>query len=58
MKTQMSVFDKHRLSIAKKTLRMNDVGVSIMGGMNKEEAREFLSEMGWSADKIVAFESE
>jgi hypothetical protein len=36
---QMSVFDKHQLAIAKKTLKMTDAGVLIMGGMTKEEAR-------------------
>ena len=42
MKANLSVFDKHQIAIAKKTLKMNDVGVLIMGGMTKEEARAIL----------------
>ena len=33
---------KHQLKIARDTLRMSDVGAQIMGGMTKEEARDFL----------------
>lgn len=36
----MDPFDKHKLKIAKDTLKMSDVGARIMGGMTKEEARE------------------
>ncbi len=35
----MDVFERHQLKIAKATLKMSDVGASIMGGMTKEEAR-------------------
>jgi len=42
LKANLSVFDKHQIAIAKKTLKMNDVGVLIMGGMTKEEARAIL----------------
>lgn len=35
-------FWKHQVKIAKSTLKMNDVGVMIMGGMTKAEAREIL----------------
>jgi hypothetical protein len=38
----MNVFEKHQLNIAKKTLKMNDVGVLIMGGMTKDEARQII----------------
>jgi hypothetical protein len=41
MKT-LSVCDKHQLNIAKKTLKMSDVGAMIMGGMNKNEARQVI----------------
>ena len=41
MKT-LSVFDKHQLNIAKKTLKLSDVGAMIMGGMNKNEARQII----------------
>jgi len=42
----------HQTAIAKKTLRMNDVGVSIMGGQTKDEARAHLAKMGWSKKQI------
>lgn len=47
MKTkEMNPFDYHQITIAKKTLKMNDVGILIMGGMNKQEAREILKRHG------------
>ena len=36
----------HELQIAKKTMKMNDVGAMIMGGQTKEEARKILKEYG------------
>jgi hypothetical protein len=36
------VFVKHQIKIARATLKMNDVGVAVMGGMSKDEAREIL----------------
>ena len=33
---------QHQVKIAKDTLKMNDVGVLVMGGMSKAEAREIL----------------
>lgn len=36
---EVSVFDKHQLAIARKTLTYSDVGALVMGGMTKEEAR-------------------
>jgi len=33
----------HQLAIARKTLRMNDVMVRVMGGMTKAEARRLLA---------------
>jgi len=41
-KKQLDVFDKHQIAIAKRTLKMNDVGAAIMGGMSKEQARAIL----------------
>jgi len=32
----------HRVKIAKDTLKMNDVGVMVMGGMSKAEARKIM----------------
>ena len=57
MKTELSVFDKHQFKIAKDTLRMSDAGAFVMGGMTKPEAREFLAGMGWTKERIAAFES-
>ncbi len=42
----LSVFDKHQIAIARRTLQLSDVGVSIMGGMSKGEAREILRRHG------------
>lgn len=39
MKGNQSVFDRHQLRIARDTLKMSDIGASIMGGMTKDEAR-------------------
>ena len=36
------LFTEHQIKIAKATLKMNDVGVAVMGGMSKSEAREIL----------------
>jgi hypothetical protein len=36
------VFWTHQVKIAKATLKLNDVGVMVMGGMTKEEARKIL----------------
>lgn len=52
----LSVPEKHQLAIAKKTLRYSDAGAKIMGGMTKDEAREFLRSIGWSKDKIRKWE--
>lgn len=38
----IDVFDKHQIAIAKKTLKMSDIGAKIMGGMTKSEARQIL----------------
>jgi hypothetical protein len=39
MMKNLSVPEKHQLRIARATLKMSDIGVRIMGGMSKEEAR-------------------
>ena len=47
MKTKrLSTADRHQLRIARQTLRMNDVGVKVMGGMSKEEALEVIRRLG------------
>ena len=43
---ELSVFDRHRLNIARATVRMSDVGALIMGGMTKEEARDVIKRLG------------
>lgn len=40
------VFRKHQIAIAKKTMKMSDVGALIMGGMTKVEAKKILDEEG------------
>lgn len=49
--------ERHQKKIALDTLKMNDVGVSIMGGMNKDEARAFLKSVGYSKEEIEMLES-
>ena len=44
-KSKLSVFDKHQLQIAKRTLELSDVGALIMGGMTKEEARKVIKKL-------------
>ena len=46
MKKTLSVFDKHQLNIARKTLKMSEIGARIMGGMTHEEAREIIKKFG------------
>lgn len=41
-KRELSVPEKHQLRIARDTLRMHDAAVGIMGGPNKEEARQII----------------
>jgi len=42
----LSVPDQHQKRIAIQTLKMSDAMVGVMGGMNKEEARNFLRRIG------------
>jgi len=53
---KLTVPQQHQLKIAKKTLKMSDVGAKIMGGMSKDEAKEFLKSIGWSDAKIRKLE--
>ena len=46
------VFHRHQTLVAKKTLKMHDAAVGVMGGMNKDEARAHLSKMGWTKKQI------
>jgi len=51
-KKKLSVPEKHQLKIAKKTLKMSDVGASVMGGMTKPEAKKFLKSVGYTDKEI------
>jgi hypothetical protein len=39
---ELSVFEKNQIKIAKDTLKMSDVGASVMGGMTKDDAKKIL----------------
>lgn len=53
---QSSVPEQHQKNIAIKTLKMNDIFSKIMGGMNKDEARDFLTSIGYSPENIARIE--
>lgn len=55
-KKKLSVPEKHQLNIAKKTLRMPDAMVGVMGGMDKDDARKFLKKIGYSDREIKKME--
>jgi len=42
---KLSVPEKHQLRIARKTLKMSDVGALIMGGPSKPEARQIILDL-------------
>jgi len=44
-KVELSVFDKHQLKIARKTLTYSDAGAKIMGPPSKAEARAFIAKL-------------
>jgi hypothetical protein len=58
MTKELDTFQKHQKKIAIATLKMNDVGVSIMGGMTKAEARQFLTSIGYSENQIAKLEEQ
>jgi hypothetical protein len=45
---------QHSLNIARKTVKMNDVMINVMGGMNKKQAWELLSKHGTPKEKAAA----
>ncbi len=45
----MQVPDRHQLAIAKKTLKMSDEAVLILGGMTKNEAKKIINK--WKRKK-------
>lgn len=44
-KPSLTVFEKHQLAIAKRTLKMPDPILAVMGGMTKEEAQEIVNRL-------------
>lgn len=54
---KLSVPEQHQKKIAISTLKMNDVGARIMGGMTKEEAHKFLISIGYSEQQIRIIEN-
>ena len=53
----LDTFQRHQKRIALDTLRMTDVGASIMGGMDKPAARDFLRSIGYAPAQIAKLES-
>jgi hypothetical protein len=49
----LSVFDQHRLKIARKTLAMNPKMVAVLGGMTIEEAEQVIKELTGKEDDHV-----
>lgn len=54
---ELSVPEQHQKKIAISTLKMNDMGAEIMGGMTKDEARNFLRKIGYSDSRIRQIEN-
>jgi len=52
----LSVPEQHQKKIAISTLKLSDFGARIMGGMTKEEAREFLKSIGYTDQQIRKIE--
>jgi hypothetical protein len=49
----MDIFLKHQLRIARNTLKLSEVGASILGGMTIPEAIFLLHRNGWSIFKLI-----
>jgi hypothetical protein len=58
MAKELDTFQKHQKKIAIATLKMNDMGASIMGGMTKAEARNFLKSIGYNENQIARLEEQ
>lgn len=56
MNKELSVFQKHQKKVAIDTLKMSDSGALVMGGMTKQEAREFLLSIGYTEKRIDMIE--
>lgn len=44
-KRNLSIPEQHQLRIARRTLKMPDAMVGVMGGPNKEESREIIKRL-------------
>ena len=53
----LNVYKKHKKAIALQTLRYSDIGAMIMGGMTKDNARDFLLSIGYTQKAIEKIES-
>ena len=53
---KLSAIEK-QTKIAKMSLRLSELGVSILGGMTREEAREHLKKQRWSDARIAKWEN-
>lgn len=42
VKKQLSIFDQHRLKIAKDTMKMNPIFINLLGGMTLKEAKKVI----------------
>ncbi len=42
---QLTIPEKHQLKVARDTLRMSDAMVRVVGGPNKQEAREIIARL-------------
>lgn len=49
----LSIPQRHQLTIARKTLYMSREGALIAGGMDHKQAVKFLESVGYSQDKII-----
>lgn len=45
IKQKLNMFEKHQLSIARKTLNLSDAGAFILGGPTKIQSRAFIDKM-------------
>ena len=44
-KRRLSVPEQHQLKIARRTLKLSDMGAQVMGGMTKDQARQCIKEL-------------
>lgn len=54
----LTIPEKHQKRIAVDTLKLSDIGANILGGMDKVQARQFLTKIGYSPVRIAKIESD